>query len=598
MHKKTLGLFLTGVLFSFCSCVDATYDLANKEIATDVEFKDNKLSMPLGSLQAFMIDSLINGIELIGTNKDGVYCIEDSNEQHMEKFIHPIEFKIGSRSFSVEQSVPTVNLGQALSIKELPISFALEENFNINDKVSNQFARIYACTFEEELAIRLNLKLEGLDAIQADAADLNLTINFPPFFKKLRSEDNNVSAEGTRVRITKEYLAQNSQGLDIKLYCSGFDFEAEKQAGLEVEVRADGSTYLSHQSTMKANGQVTLRNNNSGLALSGSNSKIAMSMEIDFDDIAVQVVDGVFQEEFYKVDSIVGIDLGDLAATLEEANRHIRLAAPYLEVVLDNNIIIPLKKIELAMFGKNKEGELLTNTIVETEFHLNQTYDKATGEILPGITKLLLTSNKDLRKEGFETVETPNLAKWLEQIPDSIGYSAHPILDKSKRVHISIDRAISLGATCKTVIPLSFEMLQLEFCDTVPVNLEDSLDMLSNAELKLKMTVSNTLPLGLSIKTTALDEHKQPVGEITISAIDIDPCQEDDCTLQTTLNKKKVEIAIKSENVDFAKMKHLKFEYEIYTEENNEVGFKPTQGIQITDIAIEISGDIKTDMNE
>ena len=50
--------------------------------------------------------------------------------------------------------------------------------------------------------------------------------------------------------------------------------------------------------------------------------------------------------------------------------------------------------------------------------------------------------------------------------------------------------------------------------------------------------------------------------------------------------------------MDFTKMKYLKFEYEIYTEENNEVGFKPTQGIQITDIAIEISGDIKTDMNE
>ena len=147
MHKKTLGLFLTGVLFSFCSCVDANYDLANKEIATDVEFKNNKLSMPLGSLKAFMIDSLISDIELIGTNKDGVYCIEDSNEQYMEKYIHPIEFKIGSRNFSVEQSVPTVNLGQALSIKELPISFAFEEGFNINDKVSNQFARIYACTF-------------------------------------------------------------------------------------------------------------------------------------------------------------------------------------------------------------------------------------------------------------------------------------------------------------------------------------------------------------------------------------------------------------------------------------------------------------------
>lgn len=75
MCKKALGLFLMGTLFVLCSCVDDTYDL-NKGVTTDVEIKGNKLSLPLGSLQAIMLDSLFS-VDSLGIldKKDGVYSI-------------------------------------------------------------------------------------------------------------------------------------------------------------------------------------------------------------------------------------------------------------------------------------------------------------------------------------------------------------------------------------------------------------------------------------------------------------------------------------------------------------------------------------------
>ena len=60
MCKKALGMFLAGTLFLFGSCVDETYDLANKEIAMDMQMKGNKLALPLGSLRPFVLDSLID----------------------------------------------------------------------------------------------------------------------------------------------------------------------------------------------------------------------------------------------------------------------------------------------------------------------------------------------------------------------------------------------------------------------------------------------------------------------------------------------------------------------------------------------------------
>ena len=595
MRKKTLGLFLAGAALSLCSCVDATYDLANKDITTDVEFNNNKLSLPVGSLRAFMIDSLVNGVGLISTDDNGVYCIRSSKELYVEKYIHPMDFKLGSKSISVEQSVPTSNVGQGAVVKSLPVPFEIEKEFTFSNQAPNQFARIYSCKFKEEKPILMNLKLEGLESIQADAADLDFTITFPPFFKNLKSDDANVSAKNNRVSITKEYLAQNNQGLEIKLYCSEFNFEVDTEGGRGLEPE---NGYLSHQSTMKVQGEITLRNSNSGLALDGGSPQIAMNVDFDFEDIEVKTVNGVFRDDFYQVDSVFALNLGDLAATLKEVNSQIRLAAPYIEMVLKNDINVPLKTIELNMFGKDEEGKVIKETEVTSNLDLHQQYDQNTGEIVSSMSKLLLTSSETLEKEGYDKIKTPNLAMWLEYVPDSIGYRVHPILDKSKRANISIDQPVSLGAACRAVIPLSFEILHLAFSGTIPLNLEkESIEMFSNVGLKLKMTITNTLPLGLSIKTTALDEKENPIENIVFSTINIDPCEEESCTLESTLNKKVVEIGVENESLDFSKMKNLKFDLEIFTNDNNEVGFKPTQGIQIADIAIEISGDIKTNLN-
>lgn len=95
MCKKVLGLFLMGTLFFFCSCVDDTYDL-KKEITKDVEIKGNKLALPLGSLRAIMLDSLLSVDSLdILNKKDGVYSIS------MADTIAPYEFEMPEINFAI-----------------------------------------------------------------------------------------------------------------------------------------------------------------------------------------------------------------------------------------------------------------------------------------------------------------------------------------------------------------------------------------------------------------------------------------------------------------------------------------------------------------
>ena len=99
-----LGLFLMGTLFFFCSCVDDTYDL-NKGITTDVALKDNKLSLPLGSLRTVMLDSLINVDSLDFLNKkDGIYSIS------MADTIAPYEYEMPEIKFAIPAQKANVSV--------------------------------------------------------------------------------------------------------------------------------------------------------------------------------------------------------------------------------------------------------------------------------------------------------------------------------------------------------------------------------------------------------------------------------------------------------------------------------------------------------
>ena len=111
------------------------------------------------------------------------------------------------------------------------------------------------------------------------------------------------------------------------------------------------------------------------------------------------------------------------------------------------------------------------------------------------------------------------------------------------------------------------------------------------------MTISNTIPAGISLITTALDNNNNPIEDITISPIEFEPCNEPYCTLQNTKNTKRVEIAIESKSAGFPKFEQLKFEFEVYSKDNT-IGLNKAQGILISDIAIELSGDIKANLSE
>lgn len=118
MCKKTFICSLFGALFFVCSCIDYNYDLANKEIATDVKIEGNKIALPVGSLKPVVLDSLVNIDEIeILEKTDGVYSITMKDSISVEESIEPIKLNIDPITKSIkidefkEANVSDVHIG-------------------------------------------------------------------------------------------------------------------------------------------------------------------------------------------------------------------------------------------------------------------------------------------------------------------------------------------------------------------------------------------------------------------------------------------------------------------------------------------------------
>ena len=585
MTKKALGMFLIGASFLFYSCVDDTYDL-KKDIDTDVEIKGNKLAFPLGTLRPFMLDSLVNDTEIVETMEDGVYCIKKTDVVQTEKDIEPITISIPSQSITQEMAINNpLAMGGDARVALPPIPLSIKKSFSFDNVVPNQFKRFYTCTFENKMPVELHLKIDGLDALQATSADLDFTIDFPAFFDGLTSDDAFVTIDANRVRIAKRYVADNSEGMVIKLYCPRFNFEKDESLGvrgLEPQESADGQTHLSHSSQIAVEGKMQL--NDASPVAGGQNVRLGMTLELMFAPAAVQTVNGIFKDGFYKAESTFALDLGKKFRKFLEGDNEIKLSEPRIELELHNTVTVPLENIEIEISGKDKTGNTIPSTIVADEFEVESAQvDHETGEILASTTQLLLTANpEESAAEDFKKViEAPNLVNWLDCVPDSMYYSVHPIID-TKRADIRINHTVRLSATYNASIPFKFERLHLVHSDTIPatLDLENEDDKtISNIGIGLKMNIANTTPLDVEIKIIALDEENKPINEIFI---------EESIAIEAASNK---EVYMEIKGDDFSKLAKLKFDLQV---EGEDVVLKNTHGIRVSNIALIIKGDIAT----
>ena len=604
MCKKALGMFLMGTLFIFCSCVDDTYDL-NQEISTDVEIKGNKLAMPLGSLQPILLDSLVGGIDIINTTDDGVFCINRLDTIRIDKEVNPLLISISPKSVSKTLSIPTTYGAPAiagapqraatLGTKEIPFSVDKAVPFD-HEEIFKQFKRIYNFTFKEDMLIGLNVKINGLEALQASTVDLKFAIDFAPFFEFIDSDDPQIivdSIHRNRVEFTKEYLTQNPQGITIPLYCNKLNFKHEfPQKGLTLEELEKG--YTSH---ITATGHILMTCDEADRDALQQLSQIEMVLNCNFAPVHVKIANGIFKDTFDAGVSSFNFNLAEQLTSLKEEGTYVTLSEPQIDFELQNFICMQTE-VDVHLVGKDKDGENIPSTEIATSFAIDKAdYDYSIDDIVPHTTKVFFTGNSEITKEGYKQKVVDQLRHLLEEIPHSMSFTVHPHIDYTYAPHIiDLDHSFSFSAPYHMFIPLKFDSLRICYSDTISLELDAKLEMFRNAGLKLKMNIGNTIPCNLTLQMIALDKDDKPVPDITIKPFEI-AAGNGESILQEGIEKQAVELSIQSASGDFPQFHKLRLYIVTTNPATHATVFKSKQGIALTDIAIELSGDIITTLN-
>ena len=146
-----------------------------------------------------------------------------------------------------------------------------------------------------------------------------------------------------------------------------------------------------------------------------------------------------------------------------------------------------------------------------------------------------------------------------------------------------------------------FDEFKFVYSDTISdlkVGLGETLEMFSNVELGLNMNIKNSLPLELKLNAIPLSEDGDTIHGIEISELTIPAGS--GVAYSDTISGKTMNFNIKSNDPkDISTLDKLKFDVKAST--TSTVGgaaLRGDQGIQLSDIVIEIAGDISTDLSK
>ena len=485
--------------------------------------------------------------------------------------------------------------------------------FSLKEKIPNEIGRINSIDFEKAVAMKFDMEFSGLDQIDTDV-HLDLRMAMPPFLKFALSEKCNSSVDidiiDDTIFVKADYQSMSEDALSFELLCNGLDFMTSESGGegLLPDV-IDGDNYISCISQIALIGNTVIDDMDLHSNIFGKLDEIGVDVNVDIEEIAVKTFHGIYSAEIDRIEENLDLDLGEELGFLREEGNTVTLADPQFEFVLTNPVGIPVD-INLHLFGNEENGTLIQESEIATMLSiLPAEYDETTGELTPVETKLFFTTDTSkVKKNGFTNVQIPNLANLLKRIPYSINFDVKPYIRTTGVTHhVDIEKPIKLEGAYSVVVPLKFEDFHLCYRDTVD-NLDSSVGetvgMFSNVSVGVKMDIINTIPLGLSLKVVPMDINGKVIEDIEIDELLVAAGNGEallgaNGALNADLPVQSFSFAIKSKSGDISSLDGLAFSLEAASDHTTgSAAIKGEQGIKISNIVFEVSGDIEADLKD
>ncbi len=474
-------------------------------------------------------------------------------------------------------------------------------SFSLNEEIPYEIGRIESIGFAEDVSVCFEMKIDELEKLDTEIhLDVHAAL---PSFLKLKSTNPDVVVKGDSLFVKADYHPIQDEALVIELLCTGLDFTGAEfgYKGLEPKDSANGKSYLSCVGDVVVLGDLYIDDLDFHSHVLKEIEDITMEINISLDDIEVKHFSGLYRGEIERIKESFNLELSDGLAFLKDENNRITLAEPQIMIALENTVSVPVD-IDLQLSGKDDYGNVIETSVISQVFRIEPAgFDASTNVVTPRTTRLFITSDTSrISMQGYQNVEIPNLARLLERMPSSIDLAVHPVVDKSVTHSIDLSKGVKFNGEYSVVIPFKFDDFHICYTDTISnlqLNLGETFEMFSNISLAAKMNVKNTLPVGVSLSVKALNQQGVVIEDIAIDSLRI--AAGDGSNISEATQSQQVKFAIKSRSGDLSALDKLAFTLEALVDHTEGgVSLKQEQGLQLSDIVIEVSGDIEANLTE
>lgn len=544
-------------------------------------------------------------IGLVKLNEQGQYESTTSfvlAGQEIESLVNVLDKLNGEKSVVFAMEAAELVIDEAVVHTEA-ISSELEEGeeFKIFEKIPAEIERVERIGFSEAVPMTMVMNVNGVDVKELNTdIELKGTVTLPPFLE-LDSETKGVTVAGNGVlELDVKYNPSFGQPLKLELLCGGMDFTRINDAAGLLPV----DSHIKYDGAIEVNGKAVI--NGARFSSTLLDSDISFGVKFVVGEIAVKEFHGIYAAEIEGVEEVIDFDLGEGLEFLREEGNSITLADPQLEFVLTNPVGIPVD-VDLHIFGNDGNGVKIDSTEIMTSLNIKPAVYGANG-FEPVETRLFITTDTtENSKAGYKNIQIPELANLLKKIPHSLNLNVNPIIRKDSTHHVDIAQPIKLDAVYSVVVPLRFDSLQLCYTDTIrelDSDLGETMELFSNVSLCVKMDVINTIPLGLSLNVTPLDLDGNVIEDIEIDGLQVaagsgEALLDENKNVCEGLQQQKLVFEIKSKSGDISSLDGLAFSLKAANDHTTgAAALKSEQGVKLSNIVLEVSGDIEADLKD
>ena len=485
--------------------------------------------------------------------------------------------------------------------------FDTTTDFNINEELPEEIGRLDVIELTKKGVLNFDISMSGLEDLD-EVIHLDFYAVMPSFLKLENAPERksvvDVTVKEDTLFITTDINPHKEAQMSFGIACAGFDFRTEEfgYQGFVPKDSTDGNAYLKYDGKITIYGEADIDDVDLHSDILERLDDIVFDINFDVEEMQIKTFHGLYKGDIDEVEESFDLDLGDGLDFLKDDSNSITLAEPQIEILLENAIGVPID-VDMQIFGRDDNGEIIPTSLITERVSVKPAYyDEKMGTITPVETKLFLTcdSNK-VSKIGYDNVQIPGLANLLEKVPNSIDFKIKPLVNTSQTHHIDIVDPLTFSGSYSVYIPLKFDSLNILYTDTIADLIDsfgENLDMLTNIHIDARMEVLNTIPLGLLLNVKALDMDEKPIETIEVEPVsikaglggNIEGCDQE---------AQQVVIAINSSTGDFSTLDKLVISVEAASDcTTGSAAISALQGIKISDIVFDITGDIETDLSE